>query len=128
VKNNIVLGRRDYKAKHENLLYGWKDGAAHKFYGKAGESTVWMHDKPHKSELHPTMKPVELIIHAIHNSTATNQLVLDLFGGSGSTLIAAEKTNRICYTMEIDPHYTDIIVTRWEQFTGKKAIKVDKNG
>ena len=123
VKNNIVLGRRDYKGKHENLIYGWKEGS-HKFYGGAGEPTVWEIDKPQTSRLHPTMKPIELLIKAINNSSQKNNIVLDLFGGSGSTLIACEQTHRVCYMMEIDPHYCSVIIERWENYTGKTHKKV----
>lgn len=125
VKNNIVLGRRDYNAQHENILYGWKD-TGHKFYGNSGSSSVWNFNKPQISKLHPTMKPVELCDKAIKNSSKRNQIILDLFLGSGSTLIACEKNNRICYGMEIDPIYCDVIVQRWEEFTGKKAELIRK--
>lgn len=125
VKNNHVLGRTDYNYKHEPILYGWKD--KHKFYGK-GEHTfsTWMIDKPLKSDLHPTMKPVELVVNALLNSSQNEDIILDPFLGSGTTLIAAEKTNRICYGMEIDPHYCDIIITRWAKYTGINKVK--KNG
>lgn len=122
VKNNIVLGRRDYKSQHENILYGWKK--THKFYGKSGERSVWNFYKPHSSKLHPTMKPVELVIHAIENSSKMEDLLYEPFCGSGTTIIACEQTNRICYGMEIDPHYCDVIIKRWEDFTGKKAVKL----
>lgn len=124
VKNNIVLGRRDYKCAHENILYGWK-GSGHKFYGRSGESSVFEFDKPHSSKLHPTMKPVKLIEHAILNSSQWDEVVLDLFLGSGSTLIACEKISRICYGMEIDAKYCDVIIKRWEDYTGKKAEKIN---
>lgn len=120
VKNNHVLGRSDYNYKHEPLIYGWKEGG-HKFYSKGSEVSVWEIDKPHKSDLHPTMKPIELCSRAIHNSTLINENVLDLFGGSGSTLIACEQLQRKCYMMELDPHYCDVIIKRWEDFTGEKA-------
>ena len=119
VKNNIVIGRRDYKAQHENLLYGWNDGG-HKFYGGAGESTVWNIDKPMHSRLHPTMKPIALMAKAIKNSSKQDEIVLDLFGGSGSTLIACEQTNRICYMMEIDEKYCDVIRKRYTKFISKE--------
>jgi DNA modification methylase len=123
VKNNIVLGRRDYKAKHENILYGWNEGA-HTFYGAAGEPTVWEVNKPQKNDVHPTMKPIELVAKAVRNSSKGDDNVLDLFGGSGSTLIACEQLGRKCYMMEIDPRYVDVIVKRWSQFTGQEAIKL----
>lgn len=114
------MGRLDYDYKHEPIMYGWKK--THNFYGK-GQFTksVWEIDKPQSSKLHPTMKPVELIVNAIYNSTKDGNSVLDCFGGSGSTLIACEQTNRTCYMMELDPHYIDVIIKRWEDFTGQKA-------
>jgi len=120
VKNNHVLGRSDYHYKHEPLLYGWKSGARHKFYGSAGETTVWNYDKPLKNELHPTQKPIELISHAVGNSSKKGELVLDLFGGSGSTLIACEQLKRVCYMMELDPKYCDVIRKRYAKFIGKE--------
>jgi len=119
-KNNHVLGRTDYNYKHEPILYGWKN--RHKFYGN-GEYTksVWDIDKPLSSKLHPTMKPVELVSNAIKNSSKKDDIVLDLFGGSGSTLIACEQTNRICYCMELDPHYCDVIRKRYAKFVGKEV-------
>ncbi len=120
-KNNHVLGRTDYNYKHEPILFGWHK--THKFYGYGDQRfSVWNYNKPLKNDLHPTMKPVELIINALLNSTERNMTVCDVFMGSGSTLIACEKTNRICYGMEIDPKYCDVIVKRWEDFTGQKAV------
>jgi DNA modification methylase len=120
VKNNHVLGRCDYNYRHEPIFFGWT--SKHKFYGNGQwQTSVWDCPKPLKNDLHPTMKPVALIINALQNSSLKGQICLDPFLGSGSTLIACEKTNRICYGMEIDEHYCDVIVTRWEQFTGKKA-------
>ena len=124
VKNNHVLGRSDYNYKHEPIIYGWKEGG-HKFYSKGSEVSVWEIDKPHKSDLHPTMKPIELCARAIKNSSLVGDNVLDLFGGSGSTLIACEQLQRNCYMMELDPHYCDVIITRWETFTGQKAHKTN---
>lgn len=122
VKNNHVLGRCDYNYKHEPILYGWKDGGTHEFYGRGRcKTSVWDFNKPLKNDLHPTMKPVELIEESILNSADYGSNVLDLFGGSGSTLIACEKTNRKCFMMEIDPHYCDVIVARWEKYTGLKS-------
>lgn len=124
VKNNHVLGRVDYLYKHEPILFGWKD--KHKFYGK-GEHTksVWEIPKPQKSDLHPTMKPIALIGNALLNSSVEGNNVLDLFGGSGSTLIACEQLNRKCFMMELDEHYCDVIITRWEKLTGKKAERIE---
>jgi len=122
VKNNHVLGRCDYNYKHEPIFFGWT--TKHEFYGLGEfQTSVWEVDKPLKSELHPTMKPVELIVNAILNSSKKDQIVLDPFLGSGSTLIACEQTQRTCYGMEIDPRYVDVIIARWENLTGEKAEK-----
>ncbi len=118
VKNNHVLGRQDYANKHEFLIYGWN--GRHKWYGEF-QTTVWEIDKPLKSELHPTMKPIELIVKPLMNSTKSGMLVFDPFLGSGSTLIACEQTNRICYGMELDPSYVDVIIQRFENYTGKRS-------
>ncbi|MBQ8299509.1 MAG: DNA modification methylase [Clostridia bacterium] len=124
VKNTFVLGRQDYQWKHEPILYGWKEGAAHYFVDDRTQSTVLEFDKPSRNVEHPTMKPIDLITYLIKNSSKEHNLILDLFGGSGSTLIAAEQTDRVCYTMELDPVYCDVIIKRWESLTGKKAIKI----
>ncbi len=171
VKNTIVMGRQDYHWKHEPILYGWKPGAAHRWYGgrkqatvveypvglaisKQGDehlltvtsgassvvlkvpsyevvyqgteegSTVWRFEKPARNAEHPTMKPVPLVARAIQNSSKPGDIVLDMFLGSGSTLIAAEQTGRVCYGLEFDPVYCDVIVKRWEQFTGQKAVRM----
>ena len=114
------MGRLNYDYMHEPIMYGWKK--THNFYGKGQfNKSVWQIDKPRESKLHPTMKPVELIVNALLNSTKKNDVVLDVFGGSGSTLIACEQTGRRCYTCELDARYVDVIVKRWENFTGKKA-------
>lgn len=125
VKNSIVLGRQDYQWQHEPCLYGWKDGAAHYFIKDRSQSTVIFEDKPTRNDIHPTMKPVELMARLIKNSSQCEWLVLDLFGGSGSTLIACEQTGRKCYTMEFDPKYCDAILDRWEKLTGLKAELVE---
>lgn len=124
VKNNFVLGRCDYHYKHEPIFYGWKQEGTHEFIGDSSQTSVWEFNKPQKNDLHPTMKPVELVEKAITNSCKPKGAVLDLFLGSGSTLIACEKTKRKCYGMEIDAHYCDVIVARWEKYTGKKASLV----
>lgn len=124
VKNTFVMGRQDYQWKHEPILYGWKEGTAHYFIDNRSQSTVLEFDKPIKNEEHPTMKPIDLLVYLIKNSSKENQLILDLFGGSGSTLIAAEQSKRICYMMELDPKYCDVIIKRWETLTGKKAVLV----
>lgn len=122
-KNNHVLCRSDYNYKHEPILYGWKD--RHRFYGNGFfKTTVWDIAKLLKNDLHPTMKPIELIVNAILNSSLENMIVFDGFLGSGSTLIACEYTNRICYGMEIEPHYCSVIINRWQKYTNKKAIKI----
>jgi DNA modification methylase len=107
------------------VLYGWKDGAAHQWFGDRSKFSVWNIDKPHSSKLHPTMKPIELIEIPLQNSSKANNIVLDLFGGSGSTLIACEKTRRINRSMELDPKYCDVIVKRWQDFTGKIAVHAE---
>lgn len=152
VKNKFILGRSDYHWRHEPCLYGWKDGKAHYYVNNRKQSTViddsvdlnlmsideikeyiqsliddstiFYENKPEKDDLHPTMKPIKLIGKMIKNSSLPNQLVLDLFGGSGSTLIACEQLQRKCFMMEYDPKYCDVIIKRWEDFTGKKAIKI----
>lgn len=122
-KNNFVLSFNDYKGKHEFIVYGWQ--GKHKFYHKGKyQSSVWDIPKPMKSELHPTMKPIELIENAIKNSTLENHIVYDCFLGSGSTLIACEYTKRICYGIEIDEHYCGIIIDRWEKMTRQKARRI----
>ena len=120
-KNSMVLGRQDYQWKHEPCLYGWKDGAAHSWYGGRKQTTVLEFNRPFRNGEHPTMKPVDLIQHQVENSSRAGDTVLDLFGGSGSTLIACEKTGRINRSMELDPKYCDVIVRRWQNFTGKRA-------
>lgn len=122
VKNTFVMGRQDYQWRHEPILYGWKPGAGHYFVDNRKQSTVLEFDKPSRNAEHPTMKPVDLLVYLIKNSSKEKDLILDLFGGSGSTLIAAEQTQRRCYTMELDPKYCDVIIKRWENLTGEKAI------
>lgn len=122
VKNTFVMGRQDYQWRHEPILYGWKEGAGHYFIDDRKQSTVLEFDKPSRNAEHPTMKPIDLLVYLIKNSSKENDLILDLFGGSGSTLIAAEQVKRRCYTMELDPKYCDVIVKRWELLTGEKAV------
>lgn len=154
VKNTLVLGRQDYQWQHEPILYGWKPGAAHRWYGmfdkttviddevniknlkkeelqqlvqhlrNERKTTVVREKKPARNAEHPTMKPVGLITNFLMNSSRQGDIIYDGFGGSGSTLIAAEKTNRKCYMMELDPKYTDVIIKRWEDYTGETAIKL----
>ena len=113
VKNTLVLGRQDYQWQHEPCLYGWKDGAAHYFTDLRTETTVLKYDKPVRNDIHPTMKPVDLIAELVRNSSRPGDYVLDLFGGGGSTLIACEMLGRKCLMMELDPHYCDAIAARW---------------
>lgn len=122
-KGHFVLGRQDYQWKHEPILYGWLEGASHNFYGDRNETTIWEFKKPNSSLEHPTMKPVDLVVKAVNNSSKVNDIVLDLFAGSGTTLIACEQTGRICYTMELDPKYCDVILNRWEKLTGGVAMR-----
>jgi len=171
-KNSLVLGRQDYHWRHEPILYGWKPGAAHKWYGGRKQDTIiedkhgvtivekdgrhlitiqngihtlvlsvpsyqveyasddagttlWRIERPQRNSEHPTMKPVALVARAILNSSQTGEIVLDPFGGSGTTLIAAEQTGRRAYLMELDPKYADVIVRRWEEFTGRRAEKLE---
>ncbi|MCF0118114.1 MAG: DNA modification methylase [Bacilli bacterium] len=116
VKNSLVLGRQDYHWRHEPILYGWKEGAGHYFVDDRTQDTVWEYNKPKQNDLHPTMKPLELVGKAIKNSSKKNELVLDLFGGSGSTLIACEQIDRSAYLMELDEKYVDVIVKRYLRF------------
>lgn len=116
VKQSFVLGRSPYQWKNEPILYGWKKSGKHKWYAGRKETTIWNFDRPSKSELHPTTKPVPLIAYPIQNSSMSNCIVLDPFGGSGSTLIACEETNRICYTIELDEKFADVIVKRYIEY------------
>lgn len=154
VKNSFVISRKDYNWRHEPCLYGWKDGAPHYFCEDKGQSTVWdkkadpdnmtedqlraivkslfrhttaIHeDRPVASEEHPTMKPINLIKRLIENSSRPGENVIDLFGGSGTTLIAAEQTERNCFMIEYEPKYCDAIIKRWETFTGQKAVLISE--
>lgn len=109
----MVLGRSPYQWQHEPVLYGWLPNGNHKWFSDRKQTTVWNFDRPTQSRLHPTMKPIPLLAYPIKNSTAPNAVVLDTFGGSGSTLIACEETDRICYTTELDPKYASVIVERF---------------
>lgn len=149
VKNSFTLGRQDYQWKHEPCLYGWKGGASHYFQNArnistiikqkeiesltreeliqiidamVGDTTVWNENKPTADDLHPTMKPVSLIKRQVKNSSKKGWSVIDLFGGSGTTLLACEELQRKCYMMELDPHYCDVIIQRWENLTGREAV------
>lgn len=116
VKNSLVLGRQDYHWRHEPILYGWKEGAAHYFIDDRSQDTIWEYNKPKVNDLHPTMKPLELVGKAIKNSSRKGENILDLFGGSGSTLIAAEQIERKAFLMELDEKYVDVIVKRYLKF------------
>ena len=126
VKNYMVLGRQDYQWRHEHCLYGWKNGASHNWFSDRNQTTVMEFDRPTKSVEHPTMKPVPLFAYLMGNSTKEGWNVYDGFGGSGTTLIAAEQLNRNAFLMELDPHYCDVIIARWEKLTGEKAVKIDE--
>ena len=124
-KNSMVLGRQDYQWKHEPCLYGWKDGASHLWASDRKQTTVIDFNKPNKSDIHPTMKPVGLFAYQIQNNTKGGDIVLDLFNGSGTTIIACEQNGRKAYCMELDPKYVDAAIDRWEKFTGQKAVKLN---
>lgn len=121
-KQSIVLNRADYNYQHEPFLYGWNK--THKFYGKGKfkNTSVWEIDRPTKSKEHPTMKPIELLVEILMNATQKDDVVIDSFGGSGSTLIACEQTGRKCYMSELDEHYCDVIIERWSNLTGREAV------
>ena len=119
-KGNHTLSNSDYMSKYEPIVYGWFD--SHLFYGNRSNFDIWDIQRTQKNELHPTMKPIALCSKAIENSSKKEDIVLDLFGGSGSTLISAEQLNRKCFMMELDPKYVDVIIDRWETLTGEKAI------
>jgi DNA modification methylase len=122
-KHSFVFGRQDYHRKHEPIFYGWKEGCQHYWSGSREECDVWDIAKPSRNELHPTQKPIELVARALKNSSVEGDIVLDPFGGSGTTLIACEQLGRQCRMMELDPFYASVIVERWESFTGRQAVK-----
>ena len=121
-KNHFTIGRADYQRQYEAILYGWKNGSKRQWYGGRNQSDLWFYDKPAYNSLHPTMKPVELMERAIVNSSRPGDIVLDPFSGSGSTLIACERTGRICRTIELDAKFVDVTIKRWQVYTGKEAI------
>ena len=125
-KNTFTLGRSDYQRQYEPILYGWKEGTDHYWCGARDQGDVWFIKKPHKNDLHPTMKPVELVERAIRNSSKSRDMVLDPFGGSGTTMIAAEKSGRRARLIELDPKYVDVIVRRWQRQTdpGRKIWRL----
>ncbi len=123
-KNTFTLGRADYQRQYEPILYGWAEGAQRHWCGDRDQGDVWQIKKPARNDLHPTMKPVELVERAIRNSSRPGDVVLDAFGGSGTTLIAAEKTGRMARLIELDPKYVDVIVRRWQDWTGEHATRL----
>ena len=124
-KDRFVLGRADYQRAYEPIWFGWREGANHYWCGDRDQDDVWEIDRPSDAPLHPTMKPLPLMERAIANSSVNGDLVLDLFAGSGSTLIAAERTGRRCAALELDPRYADVVLTRWERFSGDAAERID---
>jgi DNA modification methylase len=126
VKQQFVLGRQDYHWRHESILYGWREGAAHYFVDDRTQDTVWEIDRPSRNDAHPTMKPIALVAKAIANSSRLHEIVYDACGGSGTTLIASDQLNRHCRMVEIDPRYCDVILTRWEQLTGRHAELLER--
>ena len=124
-KSSMVMGRQDYHSRHEPCLYGWKDGAAHLWASDRKQTTILEFDKPSRNGEHPTMKPVELFAYQMLNNTKGADIVLDSFGGSGTTMIAAEKHGRHARLMELDPKYCDVIIKRWQDFTGQKAVHAE---
>ena len=129
VKNSLVLGRSPYQWQHEPVLFGWLPNGKHRWFADRKQTTIWNYDKPKHNKEHPTMKPIPLLAYPIKNSSAPNAVVLDTFGGSGSTLIACEQTDRICYTMELDPKYASVIVQRYADLVGSGAnVSVLRDG
>ena len=124
-KNTLVMGRQDYHWKHEPCLYGWKEGASHLWASDRKQTTVLEFDRPSVSKEHPTMKPVGLFDYLIKNNTKKDDIVLDLFAGSGTSIIACEQNGRIAYSMELDPKYVDVIISRWEKLTGQQAERIE---
>lgn len=126
-KNSMVLSRQDYHWKHEPCLYGWASGGSHSWYSDRKQTTILNFDRPTVNKEHPTMKPVALFDYQIKNSSKQGDCILDLFGGSGTTLIACEQNEREAYLMELDPRYVDVIIARWEAFTGEVAVKISSD-
>ena len=128
-KPSLVLGRSPYQWQHEPCLYGWKKKGKHQWYSGRKKITIWKFEKPKKNAEHPTMKPIALLAYPITNSIMSNTIILDPFGGSGSTLIACEQTDRTCYTIEIDEKFCDVIVKRYiEQVGIDKDVSVLRDG
>ena len=120
-KNHFTMGKADYQRQYEPILYGWPEGQKHYWCGARNQSDIWNIKRPNSNDIHPTMKPVELVQRAIENNSKSRDIVLDPFGGSGSTMIAAEKVGRSARLVELDPKYCDVIIKRWEEYTGGKA-------
>jgi len=127
-KNALVLGRSPYQWQHEPCLFGWKVGGKHQWYSDRKQTTIWEYDRPKASKDHPTMKPIALMAYPIQNSSMSNCIVLDPFLGSGSTLVACEQTKRICYGIELDEKFVDVIVRRYIEQTGESGVYVIRNG
>ncbi|KRL10742.1 adenine methyltransferase [Schleiferilactobacillus perolens DSM 12744] len=123
-KNQMVMGRQDYQWQHEPCLYGWLANGTHSWFSDRKQTTIMHFDKPNRNKDHPTMKPVPLFDYQIKNSSKSGDNILDLFGGSGTTMMACEQNGRNAYLMELDPRYADVIIKRWEEFTGQKAERV----
>ena len=121
-KHHFTLGRSDYQRMYEPILYGWRDGTDHFWCGARDQGDVWFIKRPMANLEHPTMKPVELVERALRNSSKTRDTILDVFGGSGTTLIACEKSRRQARLIELEPRYCDVIVRRWQEYTGEKAL------
>jgi DNA modification methylase len=121
-KNTFTMGRSDYQRQYEPVLYGWKEGTDHFWCGARDQGDVWFIKKPVANDLHPTMKPVELVDRALRNSTKSRDTVLDPFGGSGTTLIACERAGRQARLIEMEPRYCDVIIRRWQEYSGKQAV------
>lgn len=129
VKNSLVLGRSDYQWQHEPVLYGFLQNGKHPWYADRKQTTIWNYDKPKRNENHPTSKPLDLLAYPITNSSQVNSVVIDTFGGSGSTMMACEQTSRICYMMELDPKYASVILRRYvEDFGGADQVYVERDG
>ena len=129
VKNSLVLGRSDYQWQHEPVLYGFLQNGKHPWYADRKQTTIWNYDKPKRNENHPTSKPLDLLAYPITNSSQVNSVVIDTFGGSGSTMMACEQTGRICYMMELDPKYASVILRRYvEDFGGADQVYVERDG
>jgi site-specific DNA-methyltransferase (adenine-specific) len=128
LKNALVIGHSDYSYRHEPIIYGWKDGAAHTFRGDRTQDSVWEIARPARNDVHPTIKPVELVERAIRNSCAPGDTISDPFVGSGTTIIAAERTDRRCLAIEIDPRYAQVAIERWQTFSGERATRQSRLG